>query len=117
MVAFGGSAGIGPFSAEFPFVVHHEDSGYCYLFRTQRYGMDAQTSVHRSRDPLDFGVDDDQYLVGTLPVAAPEIIAHRGKRYIASLLPSLKGIRIARLDFASSACKHTGQCPEWRHGV
>jgi hypothetical protein len=108
MVAFGGSAGTGPFSAECPFVVHHEESGYYYLFRTQRYGLDAQTSVYRSRDPLDFGVDDDQYLVGTLPVAAPEIIAHQGNHFMASLLPSLKGIRIARLDFPLSACSHTG---------
>ncbi len=101
MVASGGSAGTGPFSAECPFVVRRKESGYYYLFRTQRYGADAQTSVYRSRDPLDFGVDDDQYLVGTLPVAAPEVITHQGNYYIASLLPSLKGIRIARIDFPS----------------
>ena len=101
MVAFGGSAGTGPFSAECPFVVHHKESGYYYLFRTQRYGVDAQTSVYRSQDPLDFGVDDDQYLVWTLPVAAPEIIGHQGKHYVASLLPSLKGIRIARLNWVA----------------
>jgi SAM-dependent methyltransferase len=41
-------------------------------------------------------------LVGRLPVAAPEIIEHDGQTYIASLLPSLKGIRIARLEWGST---------------
>jgi hypothetical protein len=35
--------------------------------------------------------------VTRLAVAAPEIIVHQGQHYIASLLPSLKGIRVARL--------------------
>jgi hypothetical protein len=99
-VAFGGSAGTGPYSAECPFVYFHRGSGYYYLFRTQRYGENAQTSVYRSKNPLDFGVEDDRYLAGTLPVAAPEILEDGGQLYIASLLPSLKGIRIARLTFA-----------------
>lgn len=97
-VAFGGSAGTGRYAAECPFVVKHE-SGWYYLFRTQHYGENAQTSVYRSRDPLDFGIEDDKYLVCTLPVAAPEIICRDHKYYIACLLPSLKGIRIARLDW------------------
>ena len=45
---------------------------------------------------MNFGVNDDRYLVGTLPVAAPEIVEHEGGLYIAALLPSLKGIQIAR---------------------
>ncbi len=97
IVAFGGRAGTNPYSAECPHVIHH--AGYYYLFRTQRYGAAAQTSVYRSRDPLDFGIEDDRYFVCTLPVAAPEIIFHDGQCYIASLLPSLKGIRIARLNW------------------
>jgi hypothetical protein len=96
-VAFGGSAGTGPYSGECPFVVEH--GGWYYLFRTQRYGVGAQTSVYRSKDPMDFGIKDDKYLVCTLPVAAPEIVRHDGKDYIACLLPSLKGIRIAHLDW------------------
>jgi len=98
-VAFGGSAGTNPYSAECPHVVARE--GYYYLFRTQRYGRDAQTSVYRSKDPLDFGIEDDKYLACTLPVAAPEIIRHGGRDYIACLLPSLKGIRIARLRWVA----------------
>ena len=78
---------------------YHAHSGYYYLFRTQRYGESAQTSVYRSKDPADFGVDDDQYLVTTLPVAAPEIAEDEGQLYMAALLPSLKGIQIAKLRF------------------
>lgn len=52
---------------------------------------------YASPNPLNFGVDDDRFLVGTLEVAAPEIIHHEGQYYIAALLPSLKGIRTAKL--------------------
>ncbi len=97
IVAFGGRAGTNPYSAECPHVIHH--AGYYYLFRTQRYGAAAQTSIYRSKDPMDFGIEDDQYFLCTLPVAAPEIILHKGQCYIASLLPSLKGVRIARLKW------------------
>jgi hypothetical protein len=98
-VAFGGSAGTGPSSAECPFVYYHKDYRSFYLFRTQRYGQSAQTSVYRSKDPTDFGVGHDRYLVCTLPVAAPEIVETPGGLYIAALLPTLKGIQIARLRF------------------
>ena len=98
IVAFGGSAETGASSAECPFVVTHE-SGWLYLFRTQIYGESAHTSVYRSKDPMDFGVEDDQSLVCTLPIAAPEIILYEGQYYVACLLPSLKGIQIARLNW------------------
>ena len=98
-VAFGGSAGTNSGSAECPFVYYHKASGYYYLFRTQRYGQKSQSSVYRSKNPLDFGVEDDRYFVGTLPYAAPEIVEHEGQLYIAALLPSLKGIQIARLEW------------------
>jgi hypothetical protein len=48
---------------------------------------------------MNFGVNDDKYLVCSLPVAAPELILHEGKWYMASLLPSLKGIRVARMKW------------------
>ena len=99
IVAVGGRAGDGPYSAECPFVVELSP-GQFFLFRTQRYGLDAQTSVYHSTDPLDFGVNDDgKHFAGTLPIAAPEIIRHDGKFYIAALMPDLKGIRIARLEW------------------
>jgi sucrose-6-phosphate hydrolase SacC (GH32 family) len=62
-VAFGGSAGTGPYAAECPFVVHREREGCYYLFRTQRYGAEAQTTVYRSEDPLDFGLESDDYRI------------------------------------------------------
>ncbi len=101
IVAFGGSAGTNPYSAECPFVFRH--AGYYYLFRTQRYGENAQTSVYRSLNPADFGIEDDRYLVARLPVAAPEIIVHAGQEYIAALAPGLKGIRIAKLRWVPKA--------------
>jgi hypothetical protein len=99
IVAAGGEAGDGPFSAECPFVWFHQPSGYYFLFRTQRYGKDAETRVYGSRNPMDFGVNDDRYLVTKLPVAAPEIIEHAGELFIATLLPGLDGIRIARFTW------------------
>jgi hypothetical protein len=99
IVATGGRAGDGPYSAECPFVVEVKP-GQFYLFRTQRYGLDAQTSVYHSTDPLDFGLNDDgKHFLGTLPIAAPEIVQHEGGFYIAVLLPSLKGIQVARLEW------------------
>lgn len=99
VVAQGGEAGVGPYSAECPFVYYDRASRYYYLFRTQHYGEHAETRVYRSKDPADFGVNDDRYLVETLPVAAPEIFESQGQLYIAALLPSLKGIQIAKLGF------------------
>jgi len=100
-VAFGGFAGEGKFSAECPFVVERTPGNF-YLFRTQHYGTAAYTSVYFSNDPMDFGISHDQgHLVCTLPVAAPEIVKFQDQYYIAALLPSLKGIQIARLDWVN----------------
>jgi hypothetical protein len=97
-VSSGGVAGTGFTSSECPFVINYD--GWYYLFRTQ--GYPAPTRIYRSQDPLNFGINDDQFLLGTLPLAAPEIIEHEGQTYIASLLPSLKGIRIAKLECGST---------------
>jgi hypothetical protein len=70
--------------------------------RTQLYGKNAQTRVYHSRDPLRYGIDNDaEHYVTTLPVAAPEIFRYEGQWYPAALLPSLKGIQITRLEWAS----------------
>jgi hypothetical protein len=98
-VAYGGLQGNGKYSAECPFVYFHKPSGYYYLLRNQFYGEQAKFAIYRSKNPFDFGKDDDRYLVGTLPYAAPEIIESEGQLYIAVLLPSLKGIEIAKLKF------------------
>lgn len=98
-VAYGGQAGSDPWGAESPYVVKLAEDEY-YLFRTQRYGPDDKTSVYFSTDPAYFGInEDDRYLVGILPVAAPEIIEHEGQYYIAALNPGVDGIRIAKLKW------------------
>jgi hypothetical protein len=99
-VAYGGSQGAGPWSAECPFVYYHKASRYYYLLRNQIYGQQAKFSVYRSTDPLDFGRDDDRYLVETMPYGEPEIVDFEGQTYIAVLLPNLKGIQLAKLKWA-----------------
>ncbi len=99
VVAFGGQAGTTFYSAECPHVIE-PTPGQFYLLRTQSYGK-PRTSVYVSTDPRMFGINQDsRYLLGTLPVAAPEIIRHEGRYYIAALNEgTLDGIRIARLRF------------------
>ena len=58
VVAYGGKAGNGPYSAECPHAVEFKPGCY-FLFRTQFYGPGAQTSVYQSKNPLNFGIDDD----------------------------------------------------------
>jgi len=111
VVAFGGQATTGPWSAECPHVVKR-DNGF-YLFRAQSYGNaergdirkrgPAQTSVYFSTDPTMFGINQDpRYFLCTLPVAAPEIILHEGQYYIAALNEgALNGIRIARFTWTT----------------
>ena len=99
IVAFGGEAGTDPFSAECPFVVELT-RGEFYLFRTQKYGTNAITRVYHSHDPLHFGINEDpKYLVTSLPVAAPEFILYKDQWHIAALAPSLKGIRLVKLEW------------------
>ena len=101
IVAYGGQSGNDRGSAECPFVVEPRP-GYYVLFRTQTYRGEPKTSVYGSANPHNFGIDDDRYLLCTLPVAAPEIILHEGQYYIAALNPDLKGIRIARLKWTEA---------------
>jgi hypothetical protein len=102
VVARGGAAGTHPSAAESPFVVQPQPGGDFFLFRTQRYGADAQTTVYRSPNPFDFGVDNDQYLIGALPIAAPEIVRDvDGRWFIAALRSDLQGIQMAELYWRS----------------
>lgn len=97
IVAIGGEAGDKLWSHECPFVVHL--GGWFYLFTTQRYFDRPETSVFRSRDPLQFALNDDRQRITRLPVAAPELILYRDEWYVAALMPKLDGIRIARLKW------------------
>ena len=111
VVSFGGQAGTGPGSSECPHVVKLGPEEF-YLFKTQTYGQPKaggirergppQSSVYCSKDPTMSGINqDDRYFLGTLPVAAPEIIFHKGQYYIAALNQgALDGIRIAKLKWA-----------------
>lgn len=101
MVATGGQAGDGFFSAECPFVVKEPSTGMYFLFRTQMYGAMAQTSVYRSPDPMNFGVNDDRYFVGTLPVAAPEIHSDGSDWFIVTPNSTLDGYQAARIAWVS----------------
>jgi hypothetical protein len=83
--------------SECPFIVKR--NRLFYLFRNQRYGARALNSQYASANLLDFGVNDDRFLIAELSIAAPEIIEHDGEQYIAALMPSLKGIQIARLSW------------------
>jgi hypothetical protein len=95
VVAFGGQATTGPYSAECPHVVELSAQG-----DIRRRGP-ARTSIYYSTDPAMFGINqDERYFLCTLPVAAPEIIHYEGRYYIAALNEgALDGIRIARLKW------------------
>jgi hypothetical protein len=101
VVAAGGAAGVNCCSAECPFVAQPVSGGDYFLFRTQQYGQNAQTRVYRSPDPFDFGVDDDRFLIETLPLAAPELLNFEGQTYVAHLRPDLQGIQVAKLAFVA----------------
>lgn len=81
--------------AESPFVV--QKGATFYLFRNQFYGQNNLNTQYASPNPLDFGVGSDRDRIGTLPVAAPEIVFFDNQWYIVALKPGLDGIRMARL--------------------
>lgn len=87
------------YSDECPHVVYLPEYDLYYLFVTQIYGKNSQTTVYASPNPMYFGIDDDTYKLTTLPVAAPEIIQHEGQWYIASTMPEYEGIQMAKLEW------------------
>jgi hypothetical protein len=101
MVSAGGEAGNkGRWhggNAECPFVLKKGD--YYYLFRNQEYGENNLNTQYASLNPFDFGVGHDFFRISTLPVAAPEIVYHKGEYYIFALNPGLDGIRMAKLKW------------------
>jgi hypothetical protein len=87
------------YSDECPFVVYLQEVNLYYLFVTQIYGKSSQTTVYASANPLYFGIDDEQYKVCTLPVAAPELFEVDGQWYIASTMADYGGIKLAKLKW------------------
>lgn len=100
VVSYGGKMGNGKYSAECPFVYYHQQSRYYYLLRNQFYGDKAQFAIYRSKDPNEFGYNDDSKFVATMPYAAPEIVEYQRQTYIAVLRGDLKGIQIAKLKWS-----------------
>ena len=98
VVSYGGSVGPSPWHNECPHVVEVLPGEYVY-FRNQYYGEGQRNWAYYSKNPRYFGVDDDSGLVADFRVAAPEIVHHEGKYYMASLKPGLDGIQLARLKF------------------
>jgi len=115
IVSLGGQCGEGNGSSECPFVVKFGEADF-YLFKTQTYGLYdrdrddirnrelPQTSVYHSTDPRMFGIDqDEEYFLGHLTVAAPEIVQHEGQYYIFALnTHQLDGLRCAKLKWVKN---------------
>lgn len=112
IVSAGGIAGTGGGSHECPHVVNLEGDDF-YLFKTKTYGDYDRAAddirnrgrplayVYFSHDPKMFGIDqDDEYYLGSLEVAAPEIVKYQGRYFIFALnTGKLDGIRCARLEW------------------
>lgn len=101
VVCYGGQVGNSRWWTECPHVVELTP-GRFYLFRNQFYGRKQRNWVYSSTNPMHFGIDDDAHLVSSLPIAAPEVILHEGRYYVAALNPGLDGIRIARLKWVKT---------------
>jgi hypothetical protein len=101
IVSSGGSAGQGPSDAECPFVHFLPAESAFYLFRAHpdRSTGEYKTSIYRSENPLDFGVDTDKNLVGSLPFEVIRIIQDGPDLYISALNPDYTGIRMARMSW------------------
>jgi hypothetical protein len=66
------------------------------LFRWDSRGT---TTIYRSSNPLDFGVDNDRYKVGELPYEVVRILREDDDFYLTSLHEDYSGIRLARMHW------------------
>ncbi len=98
VVSEGGRAGNGAVSAESPFVLKYGE--YYFLFRSS--SSSGSTYVYRSRDPYNFGVNNDEYLVAELPIWAPEIILENEQWYISDIA-DFQGVMLAKLRWEERA--------------
>ncbi|MGD8540313.1 MAG: hypothetical protein PVI66_16500 [Candidatus Aminicenantes bacterium] len=101
VVSSGGIGGDGPASAECAFTYYLPQDFTFYFFRAHPVKeSDAYaTAVYRSENPLDFGVDSDEYLVGSLPYEVVRIIKDGPDFYLSALNPDYDGIRLARMKW------------------
>lgn len=101
IVSCGGRGGKGPSDAECPFVIYLPEEYSFYLFRAHpsKKADKYETTIYRSPNPLDFGIDDDRYIIGTLPFEVVRIIFFDRQYYIAAMKSDYTGIRMARLKW------------------
>ena len=101
IVSSGGSAGSDWLDAEVPVVLFLAAApAFDLVGPPSRPGAQRMgTSVYRTTDPLDFGVDNDRYLVTTLPSEATWIVNEGDDYYIAAVMPGLQGYRVSRLKW------------------
>lgn len=97
-VQWGGRAGRGHPATAAPLVVRRD--GLYYLFRTDSRWLPL-THVYRSADPLDFGKEGDAKHVGTLRIAAPELVEDRGVAWLCSVSEREPVVRLHRLRFVA----------------
>jgi hypothetical protein len=102
VVSSGGSGGDGPASAECAFVYYMPDDFAFYFFRAHpiKGRGEYETSIYRSQDPMDFGVDSDKYRIGSLPYEVVRIIKDGRDFYITALNSNYDGIRMARMRWS-----------------
>jgi len=101
IVSTGGRAGSDWYDAEVPVVIYHPSEKCYYLFRTHSSKDSEQfmTSVYRSPDPFDFGIDHDRFRITSLPVEAARIVVEGDQYYIAGVRSDHQGYHIARLGW------------------
>ncbi len=101
VVSSGGIGGDGPAAAECAFVYYFPHDHAFYFFRAfpVEGSEEYRTAIYRSQNPLDFGVDSDEYLIGSLPLEVVRIINSGPDFYITSLNPNYDGIRLAKMKW------------------
>lgn len=99
IVSRGGVGGSGPSDAECAFVTQAENSDLFYLFRWHSNGS---TAAFCSDNMLDFGVDNDDKKIASLPVEVARIIQSEEGMYISSLKDDYTGIRLARFEWQAA---------------
>ena len=104
VVSSGGSGGDGPASAECAFVYYLPHDHAFYLFRAHpiKGSKEYRSSIYRSQNPLDFGVDSDKCLVGSLAFEVVRIIKDGPDFYMTSLNPDYDGIRLTKIKWVQA---------------
>jgi hypothetical protein len=101
VVSTGGRAGSDWYDAEVPLLISIPQEKAYYLFRTHSSDEPNRyiTSVYRSPDPFNFGINSDRFWVTTLQVEAARILKDRDQYYIAGVYPDHGGYRVAHLKW------------------